>query len=53
MSSLAQQYYNVLEAPHKDLIRLDGDHGLGDDNPGQFIDVMVSRVLPETYPDYR
>lgn len=50
MSSLVQRYYNILEAPHKELIWLKGGHGLGDDNLGQFIDVMVNKVLPETYP---
>jgi hypothetical protein len=53
MSSLVQQYYNVLEAPSEDLIWLDGGHGLGDDNPDQDVDVMVNRVLPETYPDHK
>ena len=50
MSSLVQRYYNVLEAPRKELIWLDGGHGLGDENLGQFVDVMVNKVLVETYP---
>jgi pimeloyl-ACP methyl ester carboxylesterase len=51
MSSLVQGYYNVLEAPRKELIWLDGGHGLGEENLGQFVDVMVNKVLAETYPD--
>ncbi len=50
MSSLVQQYYNVLEAPSKKLIWLDGGHGLNDGNLPQFVDVMVNQVLKETYP---
>lgn len=50
MSSLVENYYHVLEAPHKELIWLDSGHGLDDSNLGQFVDVMVNRVLAETYP---
>jgi len=50
MSSLVEGYYGLLEAPHKKLIWLEGGHGLGDENLGQFTDVMVNQVLPETYP---
>ena len=49
-ASLVERYYNVLEAPHKELIWLDGGHGLDGSNIGQFVDVMVNKVLPETYP---
>jgi pimeloyl-ACP methyl ester carboxylesterase len=45
MASLVERYYNLLEAPHKELIWLDGGHGLGDANLGQFVDVMVNKVL--------
>ena len=34
MSSLVEGYYNVLEAPHKELIWLDGGHGLSDEKSG-------------------
>lgn len=50
MSSLVQRYYNILEAPRKQLIWLDGGHGLDDRNMGQFVDVMVNTVLAETQP---
>lgn len=50
MSSLVEAYVNVLQAPHKELIWLDGGHGLGDENLDQFVDVMVNKILAETYP---
>jgi pimeloyl-ACP methyl ester carboxylesterase len=49
MSSLVEEYINLLEAPHKELIWLNGGHGLDGSNLGQFVDVMVNKVLPETY----
>jgi pimeloyl-ACP methyl ester carboxylesterase len=48
MASLVERYYNVLQAPHKKLIWLEGGHGLNDSNLGQFTDVMVNTVLAET-----
>jgi pimeloyl-ACP methyl ester carboxylesterase len=48
MSSLVEEYFNVLEAPHKELIWLNGGHGLDGSNLAQFVDVMVNKVLPET-----
>jgi pimeloyl-ACP methyl ester carboxylesterase len=51
MSSLVEEYFNILEAPHKELIWLNGGHGLDGDNLGQFVDVMVNKVLAETYPN--
>lgn len=50
MSSLVEEYFNVLEAPRKELIWLEGGHGLSGENVHQFVDVMVNTVLPETYP---
>ena len=32
------------------LIWLQGGHGLGDENLGQFVDSMVNTILAETYP---
>ena len=49
MYTIVEKYYNVLEAPHKELIWLEGGHGLGADNLDQFVDVMVNKVLVETY----
>lgn len=51
MSSLVEEYVNILEAPHKELIWLEGGHGLSGENIGQFVNVMVNKVLPETYPN--
>ena len=50
MYTIVEKYYNVLEAPRKELIWLDGGHGLGGDNLGKFVDVMRNKVLAETYP---
>jgi pimeloyl-ACP methyl ester carboxylesterase len=47
MSSLVEGYYNILQAPHKQLIWLEGGHGLGDENLAQFVDVMTHTVLAE------
>ena len=53
MYTIVEKYYNVLEAPHKELIWLEGGHGLGGDNLHQFVDVMVNKVLLETYSPNR
>lgn len=50
MSSLVEDFFNKLNAPHKELIWLNGGHGLGSDNLGQFVDVMVNTVLAQTQP---
>jgi len=50
MSSLVEEYFNLLEAPRKELIWLQGGHGLDGGNVHQFVDVMVNQVLVETYP---
>lgn len=49
MYTIVEEYFNVLEAPHKELIWLEGGHGLGADNLHQFVDVMINKVLAETY----
>lgn len=51
MSSLVEDYYAGLEAPHKALIWLEAGHGLNAENLPQFVDVMVNQVLAETYPE--
>jgi pimeloyl-ACP methyl ester carboxylesterase len=53
MASLVERYYDVLQAPRKELIWLEGGHGLGDENMGKFVDVMVNKVLAQTYPNRR
>ena len=50
MYTIVEEYYNVLKAPRKELIWLEGGHGLGGDNLHQFVDVMLNKVLVETYP---
>lgn len=50
MSSLTERYYNVLQAPHKELIWLKSGHSMNDADLNQFEDVMVSHVLAQTYP---
>lgn len=48
MASLTEEYFTRLSAPHKELIWLEGGHGLDGSTQGQFVDVMVNRVLPAT-----
>ncbi len=50
MSSLAESYFEMLEAPHKEMIWLEGGHGLESSNLPQFEEVMVNTVLAQTYP---
>jgi pimeloyl-ACP methyl ester carboxylesterase len=45
MASLVERYYQVLEAPHKQLIWLEGGHGA---TPEQIREVMVNQVLPQS-----
>lgn len=47
-AALIERYYNLLEAPRKQLIWLQGGHGLDGSNLGQFTDTMVNTVLAET-----
>jgi pimeloyl-ACP methyl ester carboxylesterase len=44
MASLVERYYNVLHAPHKELIWVEGGHGA---TPEQITDAMVNRVLQQ------
>jgi pimeloyl-ACP methyl ester carboxylesterase len=50
MSSLVEGYVSLLDAPRKELIWLQGGHGLGPENIDQFVDVMINQVLVETQP---
>src|SRR5436305_3591161 len=47
MTSLVERYYNVLQAPHKELIWSTSGHSSMDEN--QFMDVMVNHVLEQTW----
>ena len=51
MSPIVEGYFNILEAPQKELIWLNGGHGLDDRNIGQFVDVMVNKVKAKTDPN--
>lgn len=48
MSTLVEHYFDLLEAPHKELIWLEGGHGLSASNLPQFVDVMFNHVLAQT-----
>lgn len=50
MYTIVEEYYNVLDAPRKELTWLEGGHGLDGSNLHQFVDVMVNQVLVETQP---
>jgi hypothetical protein len=50
MASLVEEYHNALQAPHNELIWLEGGHGLNGNNLGHFTDVVVNTILPQTYP---
>lgn len=50
MYTIVEEYYNLLQAPHKELIWLEGGHGLDGENLHQFIDVMLHQVLMESLP---
>jgi pimeloyl-ACP methyl ester carboxylesterase len=48
MASLVERYYNLLDAPHKELIWLDAGHGAG---PEEIVDALVNHVLIRSGPD--
>jgi pimeloyl-ACP methyl ester carboxylesterase len=50
MASLAERYYNALQAPHKELIWFKSGHSMTDADTEQFVDVMVNHVLAQTQP---
>lgn len=48
-NSLLEEYFAILEAPHKELIWFeDSAHTPSWDEPGYFVDVMVNTVLAQT-----
>jgi pimeloyl-ACP methyl ester carboxylesterase len=48
---LAEEYYNLLDAPHKALIWFErSGHSLWIDEHERFVDVMVNQVLADTQP---
>jgi len=48
-SSLVHKKGNDHDRQHKELIWLEAGHGLGGANAGQFVDVMVNKLLKQTY----
>jgi pimeloyl-ACP methyl ester carboxylesterase len=50
LASLVEDYYRVLQAPHKELIWFNSGHGLSGEDTSQFVDVMVNHVLKQTWP---
>jgi pimeloyl-ACP methyl ester carboxylesterase len=48
MASLVERYYNLLDAPHKELIWLEAGHGAG---PEEIADAMVNHVLVTSRPE--
>jgi pimeloyl-ACP methyl ester carboxylesterase len=51
MTALVEDYYAVLDAPHKELIWFEGGmHPPIWDEPQHFVDVMVNTVLAQTQP---
>lgn len=47
VASLVERYYNVLNAPQKKLIWVEGGHGA---TAEQIVDTLVNTVLEQTYP---
>lgn len=47
VAALVERYYNVLQAPHKELVWSDAGHGLG---PQELLDGMLNHVLAHTPP---
>jgi pimeloyl-ACP methyl ester carboxylesterase len=49
MASLVEDYYNALQAPHKELIWFGSGHStINEANLNQFMDVMLNHVLKQT-----
>ncbi|OAH57152.1 alpha/beta hydrolase [Dietzia cinnamea] len=47
MPIFVEEYHDVLDAPRKELIWLEGGHGLGSaENTDRFVDVMLEQVRP-------
>jgi len=51
INALAEEYFAILEAPHKELIWFeDSAHTPMWDEPAHFVDVTVNTVLAQTQP---
>jgi pimeloyl-ACP methyl ester carboxylesterase len=50
-SSITRDYFNKVAAPQKDLFLFaNAGHGLLETNPGLFQDIIIDKILPETFP---
>ncbi len=48
---LVEQYYDILEAPHKELIWFENSaHSPNYEEPEKFVEVMTEHILPNTQP---
>lgn len=47
VAALVERYYDVLQAPHKELIWVESGHGATAD---EILDTFVNRILPQTLP---
>ena len=48
--SITQEYFNKVSASKKDLFLFaDAGHGLPETDPGLFQDIIIDKILPETY----
>lgn len=50
MSSLAENYYHLLQAPHKELIWFNAGHGISTAGTDKVMDAFVNHVLKQTWP---
>lgn len=51
MAVMTEEYFNLLQAPHKELIWFENSaHTPSWDEPARFVDVMVNTVLAQTLP---
>ena len=49
-SQLPEEYFNLLDAPHKQLYFFeDSGHGMIWEEPEKFHDLMINTIVPETY----
>ena len=48
--SITREYFNKVSTPKKDLFLFaDAGHGLPETDPGLFQDIIIDKILPETF----